>query len=149
MDVGGHLDGLVTALRGDPRHEGVRFELARPAGALGVQGVPQRLELAFRSLLENAASFAGPGGWVRVAVEAGPESLQVAITDSGPGIPPEDLPRLFNRFFTRRGDRHGTGLGLALARAVVEAHGGRVEARSPPGEGATFVVSLPFTHASR
>jgi two-component system sensor histidine kinase ChvG len=149
MDVGGHLEGLVTVLRADPRHEGVRFELARPSGALVVQGVPQRLELAFRSLLENAASFAGQGGWVRVGVEVGPQSLQVAITDSGPGIPAEDLPRLFNRFFTRRGDRHGTGLGLALARAVVEAHGGRVEARAPPGEGATFVVSLPFTHASR
>ncbi len=143
MDVGEHLDGLVTSLRSDPRHESIRFDLTRPPGALVIQGVPQRLELAFRSLLENAASFAGRDGWVRVSASAGPESLQVAITDSGPGIPEEDLPRLFNRFFTRRGDRHGTGLGLALARAVVEAHGGRMEARSPPGEGATFVVSLP------
>jgi two-component system sensor histidine kinase ChvG len=148
MDVGEHLDGLVTSLRNDPRHEGIRFELARPPGALVVRGVPQRLELAFRSLLENAASFAGREGWVRVTVSAGPESLQVAITDSGPGIPEADLPRLFNRFFTSRGDRHGTGLGLALARAVVEAHGGRIEVRSPPGEGATFVVGLPFTHVS-
>ncbi|MFP2909654.1 sensor histidine kinase [Pyxidicoccus sp. 3LFB2] len=113
-----------------------------------MQGVSQRLELAFRSLLENAASFAGRDGWVRVTVSTGPESLQVAITDSGPGIPEADLPRLFNRFFTSRGDRHGTGLGLALARAVVEAHGGRIEVRSPPGEGATFVVGLPFTHGA-
>ncbi|NMO17362.1 HAMP domain-containing histidine kinase [Pyxidicoccus fallax] len=148
MDVGAHLEGLVGALRNDPRHEGVRFELTRPPGALVIQGVPQRLELAFRSLLENAASFAGREGWVRVTVSAGPASLQVAISDSGPGIPEADLPRLFNRFFTRRGDRHGTGLGLALARAVVEAHGGRIEVRSPPGEGATFVVGLPFTHVS-
>jgi signal transduction histidine kinase len=148
MDVGAHLEGLVTSLRSDPRHEGLRFELVRPPGPLVVQGVPQRLELAFRSLLENAASFAGRDGWVRVVVSREPEVLQVAMTDSGPGIPQEHLPHLFNRFFTRRGDRHGTGLGLALARAVVEAHAGRIEVRSPPGEGATFIVKLPFAHTA-
>ncbi|MFL5322345.1 MAG: sensor histidine kinase, partial [Myxococcaceae bacterium] len=67
---------------------------------------------------------------------------------SGPGIPEQNLPKLFDRFFSRRGDKHGTGLGLALVRAVVEAHGGSVAAQSPKGSGATFIVSLPFTNVS-
>jgi signal transduction histidine kinase len=148
VDVGRHLEGLISSLRSDPRHEGVRFDFTAPSEALTLQGVPQRLDMALRNLLENAASFAGREGWVRVEATRRQEAVEVAITDSGPGIPAADLPRLFDRFFTRRGDRHGTGLGLALTRAVVEAHGGRVEVRSPAGEGATFVVILPLASAS-
>lgn len=143
-----HLSGLVSSLSRDPRYEKVRFELDAAGTPLSISGVAQRLDVAFRNLLENAASFAGDGGWVKVSARTDGSEVRVSISDSGPGIPAADLPRLFDRFFTRRGDRHGTGLGLALTRAVVQAHHGRVEVTSPPGEGATFAVWLPFTDVS-
>jgi signal transduction histidine kinase len=69
--------------------------------------------------------------------------VSVTIDDSGPGIAEADLPKVFTRFFTTRGGARGTGLGLALVRAVVEAHGGRITARSPATGGASFEVRLP------
>jgi two-component system sensor histidine kinase ChvG len=96
-----------------------------------------------RNLLDNALSFAR----TRVCIEVGRagDEAEVVVSDDGPGIAPEDMPRVFDRFFTTRGDRRGTGLGLSLARAVVEAHGGTIRAESPPQGGARFVVRLPFT----
>jgi two-component system sensor histidine kinase ChvG len=155
VDLAEQLRGLTSAIRADPRYEKVEIRFTPPAGPIVMNGVAQRLERALRNLLENAASFAGDGGWVEVKTELAPEGVRIRITDSGPGIASENLPRLFDRFFSRRGDKHGTGLGLALVRAVVEAHGGSVGAESLPGAGATFIVSLPFgaftnvSHAGR
>jgi signal transduction histidine kinase len=104
-------------------------------------GVPDRLEGALRNLLDNAASFAASE--VRVHVAASASEVEVRVGDDGPGITEADLPRVFERFFTTRKDRQGTGLGLSLARAVIEAHAGRVTASSPPGHGATFTATLP------
>jgi two-component system sensor histidine kinase ChvG len=80
---------------------------------------------------------------VRALVGAEGDEIIVVVTDTGPGIALEDIGRVFSRFFTTRGRRRGTGLGLALVAAVAHAHGGRVAARSNPGEGATFEVRLP------
>lgn len=133
LDMATLATALVEGMRADERHSGVRFELDVAAGAT-VLGVPERLETALRNVLDNAASFArqgSPAGYeprvdVRVWVEG---DVIVEVRDNGPGIPPEDLPFVFDRFFSRR--RHGgTGLGLALARAVVEAHGGTLAAES-------------------
>jgi signal transduction histidine kinase len=94
-------------------------------------------------LLDNAASFAGNAGSVTVVATERDGWWEVLIRDSGPGIPEKDLGRLFERFFTTRGDRHGTGLGLALTRTVVEAHGGQIRAESKQGLGATFLIRIP------
>jgi signal transduction histidine kinase len=72
----------------------------------------------------------------------------VEVSDSGPGIAATDLSRIFGRFFTTRPGGHGTGLGLPLARALVEAHGGTLTATSPPGAGATFLMQLPMAPAA-
>jgi two-component system sensor histidine kinase ChvG len=143
VELGPLLVAMVDAMRDDPRHKGVRFDVA-PAGLpLAVQGVEHRLGALFRELLENAASFAADGGHVSVVLESLPDVVRVAVRDTGPGIRPEDLPRVFARFFTTRGRERGTGLGLALVQAVVEAHGGTVTASSVAGAGATFEVRLP------
>jgi signal transduction histidine kinase len=128
---------LVVPYRDDPRFVGVRFEVHGDDHA--VDGVPERLETALRNVLHNAASYAGPNGLVVVSVTAVDGWLTLRIRDSGPGIPPEDLPRVFDRYFSTR--EGGTGIGLALTKAIVEAHGGKVAVSSPGG--AEVALSLP------
>ncbi len=110
-----------------------------------VRAVPTALESAVRNLIENAAAFAPQGDGppvvtVTLVAQAGRARLEVA--DSGPGIAPDDLPRVFDRFFSRRVGE-GTGLGLALVRAVAESHGGSATARSEGG--AVFTLELPLS----
>lgn len=143
------LHGLCAGLQADPRYAHLRMELRTPESPVQIEGVSARLEAALRNILDNAASFAGDGGAVRVSLRQLPEGVVIAITDSGPGISPEVLPRIFERFFTTRREQNGSGLGLSLARAVVEAHGGRIEVESEPGEGTTFSILLPTGNTAR
>lgn len=138
------LHQLVVAL-GDAQ---ARTRDAAPAlilhavGSAVVHGVPDRLEAAFANLIDNALSFASQTVSVRLFEDE--DWVEVTVSDDGPGIAEEDRARVFDRFFTRRAGRGGTGLGLALVRAVVEAHEGTVEVReTEPGPGAAFVVRLP------
>lgn len=148
---------LVDQLRADERYHTVRFEI--DGQPLSVSGVPGRIESVFGNLLDNAASFAPTrpptsetaatpatpdAPWVRVRIRRDPERplAIIEVTDSGPGIAPEDLKQLFKRFFTRR--PRGSGIGLVLSRSLVEAHGGSLIASSLPGHGATFTVRLPL-----
>lgn len=142
------LEGLVGALR--DRCEGLSFSLAAVPAV--VEGVPERLEDALRNVLENAVSAAEAGElapWVGISMRREGREVVIAVSDSGGGIAEGDLPRIFDRFFTTRASRGGTGLGLALTRAVVEAHGGTVAAASPPGGGAVITLRLPTTEAPR
>ncbi len=107
---------------------------------------PAQVNRALGSLLHNAIKFTPPEGQVWVRARPSDGDVLIEVADTGPGIPPEDLPRVFERFF--RGDRArvggGTGLGLAIAKHVVEAHGGKiwVESEGRPGRGATFRFTL-------
>lgn len=133
--------GVVETLASQDEHAAVSFD--HELHEVSVSGVAGRLETAVRNLVENAASFAGSGGHVHVRLRSQGEHARLEVEDDGPGIEAEDLPRVFDRFFTRRAGRKGTGLGLALVRAIAEAHGGRATVRSTPGEGSTFVLVLP------
>jgi two-component system phosphate regulon sensor histidine kinase PhoR len=103
---------------------------------------------ALGNLVHNAIKFTPEAGTIRVSACAVGGDVQFEVADTGPGVPVDDLPRVFERFF--RGDRArssgGTGLGLAIAKHVVEAHGGRiwVENAVPPGRGAIFRFTLPL-----
>jgi signal transduction histidine kinase len=104
----------------------------------------ERLQQVLQNLVGNAIHFTPAQG--RVAVRAWRESdeVRVAITDSGPGIPPEQVPHVFDRYWRGRGaSRHGIGLGLFIVKRLVDAHGGRIWVESEPGKGATFVFTLP------
>jgi len=113
-----------------------------------VDGDPDRLRQLIMILLDNAIRHTPPGGHVRVAVASGPDSTaRIAVRDDGEGITAEHIPHLFERFYRADGARGrasgGTGLGLAIARAICRAHGGDIEVRSNPGQGATFIATLP------
>lgn len=112
----------------------------------------ERVHQVLFNLLDNAVRFTPPGGQVRVTAERHNGSVDIHVADTGPGIPPEHLPRLFERFFrvdpARSRDDGGTGIGLAIARSVVEAHGGRIWADSEPGKGSVFTFELPVAPAA-
>jgi signal transduction histidine kinase len=146
IDLAALAHARVERIAEDERFSGIAFaaEENAPEGIpLVVAGVEHRLDALVRELLENAASFTPPGGLVVAEVGAENGMVVLSVRDSGPGIAAEDLPRVFDRFFTTRGKRRGTGLGLALARAVAEAHGGELRAESPPGGGARFELRVP------
>jgi len=104
-----------------------------------------RLEQVAANLIDNAVKFTPPGGRVDVRVSRADSAARLDVQDTGPGIAPQELPRIWDRLF--RGDlsrtERGLGLGLSLVRAIVHAHGGNVSVESVPGHGATFTVSLP------
>jgi signal transduction histidine kinase len=126
---------------------GVRLADAVPKDIPPVFADRERVHQVLFNLLDNAVRFTPEGGRVTVSASRHNGSVDVAVADTGPGIAPEDLPRVFERFYrvdeSRSRDDGGTGIGLAIARSVVEAHGGRIWAESEPGCGSTFTFELP------
>ncbi len=118
-----------------------------PAGMPTVSGDAYRLAQVFTNLIHNAIKFTPPGGEVRVEGEGDGGRCLVRVRDSGMGIPPQDLEKIFDKFYqvdsssTRQ--QSGTGLGLCISRQLVEAHGGEIRVESELGKGSTFTVSLP------
>ena len=105
---------------------------------------PDKLEQVLTNLVENAAKYGSPTG-MAIAGRVVDGLVEIAVSDSGEGIPGEDLPRVFTKFFRRdHGRPTGTGLGLWISRGLVEAHGGELTATSPAGSGATFTFTLPI-----
>lgn len=125
---------------------GVQPRLRAPVDLPAVRGHHDALSRAFANLLLNAADAVGGEGAVTVVARTLGDGVEVRVTDTGPGIPPEHLERIWEPNFTTKS--RGTGLGLALVRQTVQAHGGRVEARSRPEGGAEFRVLLPAARAA-
>jgi signal transduction histidine kinase len=128
-------------------HEGRTLELAVAEALPPVRGDAALLRRLFVNLLDNAGKYSEPPSPVRLAVRAERGAAVIEVADEGIGVAPEDLPRLFTPFFRtdRSRARHtgGTGLGLALAKRIAEAHRGTISAESAPGTGTTFRVRLP------
>jgi len=124
---------------------GLRLTVALPSDPPELCADSLRLEQVFVNLLANAAKFSPPGGQVLVTTESDVAQVTVRVRDTGRGIPPELLPRVFDPFVQGPGEcPQGLGLGLAVVRSLVEAHGGTVTAASDgPGTGAEFTVRLP------
>ncbi len=144
------LAALATGVTGAAQAAHPEVVFVVDAEPIVVPGVAERLDSVLRNLVDNASSFAGEGGTVTVRIRPGEGAAHIEVSDTGPGIAAEDLTRVFDRFFTTRamvrrgGSSAGTGLGLALVKAVVEAHGGTVTATSTLGAGATFRLTLPI-----
>jgi signal transduction histidine kinase len=125
----------------------VRLEIRRPADPAIVLGDRGRFEQVLMNLIVNALKFTPPGGTITVETSERGREIEVAVADTGPGIPPDEIPLLFEKFrqlgSASRTKMSGTGLGLVICRHLVEAHSGRIWAESRAGTGARFVFRLP------
>jgi signal transduction histidine kinase len=123
------------------------LQLDVPAGPVWVYGDHRRLEQALTNLVSNAHKFSPNGGPIELTVSRHGTDVVWTVIDRGVGIPPEDRPRLFERFFSSptdaAGQRAGTGLGLPLALAIAQAHGGTIDVESALGQGSTFSLRVP------
>jgi signal transduction histidine kinase len=120
---------------------------------VSVTAPPTVVSVAVSNVLHNAVKFCGAGGRVSINVDVdGPDAV-VEVSDTGPGVMPEEIPLIFERFHRGSGPRAagapGVGLGLAICRALVERHGGRISVMSTPGRGATFAIRLPVAPSAR
>jgi signal transduction histidine kinase len=107
-----------------------------------------RIKQVFVNLLDNAVKYCPEGSQVRVRLLADEESIGIEVADNGPGIPPEDLPHIFDKMYRveKEGTRavKGSGLGLSIVKRIVELHGGQIAVDSTMGEGTTFSLRLPL-----
>jgi PAS domain S-box-containing protein len=149
IDPNSFIDAAVEAVRPAAEAKGIRLQKVLDTGVVSVSGDPVRLQQVVWNLLSNAIKFTPKGGRVQVRMERVNSHIEVAVRDTGVGIPSEFLPHVFDRF--RQADMRitrqhgGLGLGLSIVRHLVELHGGTVRAESAgEGHGSTFTVLLPI-----
>lgn len=151
IDMGQLIDGVVHSLNVVAERHGVTLE-SRTQSMPYIAGDGDRLAQVLTNLISNAIKFTPDGGQVQVVTQFKDSGVTVTVRDSGIGIPPEDLPRVFERFYQvdkARGPQRGTGLGLAIAQEIIEAHGGRISVHSRGhNQGTTFRIWLPSPQMS-
>jgi two-component system OmpR family sensor kinase len=148
VPLGPLLQGVIRRLASEAERRRVTIAV-HPSTTLSVsvRCAEGLADLVFTNVLDNAVKFSPPGGQIVVdAAAEGPEVV-VAVSDAGPGIPADEIPRVFERFYrgrvARAKDSRGFGLGLAISRTVVENHGGKMSVESVAGRGATFRIRFP------
>ena len=148
LDAGELAREVVARVQSAAREQGVFLHLDVPDAAFPIQGDPQRLAQVLLNLLANALQHTPPEGSVSLSVWQQTGEVHIAVQDTGEGIPVADLPHVFERFYradrSRARDTGGSGLGLSIARSLVEAHGGRIWVESIEGRGSHFTVALPY-----
>jgi signal transduction histidine kinase len=143
------LDSLIEETAGVmARHAEAHNVRVEVAGPVVVEGDPERLTQIVRNLVENALIHTPAGTTVQVRLEQVDDAARITVADNGPGIAPEHLPYLWDRFYrvdkARSRAHSSTGLGLPIVEYIAEAHGGNVTVSSTPGQGTTFTVMLPL-----
>jgi heavy metal sensor kinase len=146
VDLSALLDSVVETMRSLADAKGLHLGLAAKE-TIRILGDEMRLRQVFYNLLDNAIKYTPEGGTVEVRLERQLHGAVVTVRDNGIGIPPEHLPRVFDRFYrvdkARSREHGGTGLGLSIAKTIVTAHAGRIELTSTPGQGTLCTVTLP------
>lgn len=146
LDLAALMRRLVEGALPQAETKGIDLELVAPSDPCMVRGDEHLLTRAIANLLDNALRFTPPGGTVRVECANGAGDVSFTVRDSGPGIPPQDLPHLFSPLYRGESSRNrntgGAGLGLTIARRILRAHGGDLTAANHP-DGAVFTATLP------
>lgn len=147
VDLREVLLGAKYGLALPAQQKGLLIEVEVPATLPQVRGDPYRLQQVMANLVGNAIKYTPSGGRIWIRAEERPDEVLVSVSDTGIGISPADLPRVFEKFFRandpRAGDEEGSGLGLAIVKSIVTEHGGRVWVESTLGKGSTFYFTLP------
>ncbi len=149
VNVKEKISTALESMRPQAQKAGITLVEAVPPGPIPMLLDPGRLEQVLINLIGNAIKFTPAGGTITVRVSSLPQELRVEVADTGIGIPAAQMHRIFERFFqvdsSNTRERNGVGLGLAISKAIVEAHGGRIGCHSQEGRGSTFWFSLPLS----
>ena len=145
VDLGELLGRVVAGFQQRVERAGMALELAIDPAPCRLEADPDGLEQVMGNLVANAVQATPRGGRVVVSTRVTKDELHLVVVDQGPGVPAADRTRIFEPFWTTRNDGEGRGLGLAVARVLVRAHGGRIEVGDAVGGGAQFEVVLPLT----
>ena len=139
------LSDALRTLAPVANQKSLRLRLSAPDDLPPVLADRERIAQAISNLVGNAVKFSQPGSEIHVGVAVEPDEIVFSVRDTGQGMTPEQLSHAFDRFWqSSRTDRQGAGLGLAITKGIIEAHGGRVWAESSPGAGAVFYFTLPI-----
>jgi signal transduction histidine kinase len=150
LSVAGHpagdlLERAAAAARPRAKEKGVTLRVERPEPEFTATCDANWMEIALSNLLTNGVKFLPPGGTVTIGAAAADGMARFVVRDDGPGIPADELPRIFERFYRgRNAGSDGAGLGLAIVQSVANAHAGRIDVQSAPGAGSTFTLEIPL-----
>ncbi|HLO30338.1 MAG TPA: ATP-binding protein [Anaerolineales bacterium] len=146
VDLSALIERVLNIFSAEAQEKNISLSFDEKDGNLNALIDPQRIEQVLSNLVENALRYVPEGGKVWITAHEIAGGLQITINDNGPGVPPEDLPYIFDRFWRKDKSRSrttgGTGLGLAIAKQLIEAQGGTIEARSLPEGGLQVIVTL-------
>ena len=142
------LEQTLESLQSLAEERGLTLSLEKKAEHIRARGDADRISQVVTNLVGNALKYTPAGGAVTIILEGGPTIAMVSVTDTGQGIPQDELDRIFDKFHQARTEvrlkRGGTGLGLSIAKGIVEAHGGTIGVKSEVGSGSTFWFTLPL-----
>jgi len=148
MVINDVLREAVTAHEAPARDKGLTLAYDAGTDVMRADADRARLMQLFQNLIGNAVKFCKAGDSITVASRTRGSSAQIEISDTGPGIAPDDLPHIFDPYYSasKKHQKTGTGLGLYIGKGIVDAHGGQIRCASEPGIGTTFSIALPLAH---
>jgi signal transduction histidine kinase len=142
-DLAEPVRAVIDLLAGEARRRGIGLAMEVDGRSHRIDGDRDQIQQIALNLVKNALAATPPGGTIAVRIDRVAESVRLCVRDTGAGIDPDTQARLFEPFFTTRASEGGTGLGLAVVRAIADEHRAKVDVYSQPGCGAEFVISFP------
>jgi signal transduction histidine kinase len=144
VDLNRTVEETIGLVRHQLEKSQIRVALELDREISPVRGNSGKLQQVFLNLVLNARDAMESGGLLTIRSRQDAEAVRIEVSDTGQGISPENLQRIYDPFFTTKAARKGTGLGLSVTYGIVQEHGGSIEARSQVGQGTTFVLELPW-----